>query len=151
VFRDIHRHRILTQEHQRLTTDLGFNIPPELGKIGLDAEYGELMETVSDNFKQIESDMPIQAQYVVPRSFNRRWYMSLNLREVYHIAELRSLKQGHPDYRKLAQQMKMQIGEVHPLLVEHMQVDMKNYGLGKLDSEKRIERQLTKLEQKVRN
>ena len=29
MFRDLHRHRALTLERQLLTTDLGFDVPPE--------------------------------------------------------------------------------------------------------------------------
>ncbi|GIT16997.1 MAG: hypothetical protein CM1200mP38_6540 [Dehalococcoidia bacterium] len=38
-----------------------------------------------------------------PRQFKVRWYMKMNLREIFHMVELRSGPQGHPDYRKIAQ------------------------------------------------
>jgi thymidylate synthase ThyX len=93
--------------------------------------------------------MPIEAQYVVPRSYHMRWYMKMNLREVYHLAELRSTKQGHPDYRKIAQNMKRMIENVHPVLAEFMQVDMNDYALARLDSERRIDRKLAELDGKT--
>jgi thymidylate synthase ThyX len=146
IFRDLHRHRVLTLERQLLNTSLGYDVPPELAPIGLDKEYAELMDDVAVVYREIAKDMPYESQYVVPRSYHLRWYMKMNLREIYHLAELRSTKQGHPDYRKIAQKMKTMIDEIHPALVEFMQVDMNDYALARLESEKRIDRKLAELE-----
>ena len=151
AFRDIHRHRILTLDKQRLTADLGYETPPDLEAVSLTKEYQELMNEASEVYHRIAEAMPIEAQYIVPRSYLLRWYVKLNLREVYHLTELRSTKQGHPDYRKLAQNMKLQIDKVHPLLIEYMQVDMNDYALARLDSEKRIDRKLAELDKKQVN
>ena len=109
------------------------------------------MENVSSVFKKVEEEMPIEAQYLVPRAFHMRWYVKMNLREVYHLTELRSSPQGHPDYRKLAQNMKTIIQKVHPSLVENMQVDMKDYSLARLESEKKIDRKLAEIKQRTVN
>ncbi len=148
VYRDIHRHRILTQERQRLGTDLGYSVPEELASVNLDKDYAELMERVAEVNKRIAADMPVEAQYVVPRSFNMRWYMKLNLREAYHFTELRSSMQGHILYRRMAQEMKALIEGVHPVLTEYMKVDMNDYALPRLESEKRIDRKLAELDKK---
>ncbi len=146
IFRDLHRHRVLTLERQRLTTALGYDVPEELGPLGLDKEYARLMDEAAEVHRRIAAEMPVEAQYAVPRSYHLRWYMKMNLREIYHLAELRSTRQGHPDYRRIAQRMKTLIGEVHPLLTEFMQVDMNEYTLARLESEKRIDRKLAELD-----
>lgn len=148
TFRDLHRHRILSLEKQRLTTNLGYDTPPELEGVGLDKEYKDLMEEVSGVYAQIAKELPVEAQYVVPRAYHLRWYIKLNLREVYHLTELRSTKQGHPDYRKIAQNMKTIVEKVHPALAEYMQVDMNDYALARLESEKRIDKKLEELDKK---
>ncbi|MGD0729327.1 MAG: FAD-dependent thymidylate synthase [Candidatus Micrarchaeaceae archaeon] len=147
IFRDLHRHRVMTLERQRLTTDLGFDMPFELADIGLDKQYGKLMESMVEVYKKIAEDMPVEAQYAVPRSYRMRWYMKLNMREVHHLTELRSTKQGHRDYRKVAQKMKTEIEKVHPLLTQYMQVDMNEYALPRLESEKRIDQKLAQLKE----
>jgi thymidylate synthase ThyX len=131
-----------------LTAGLGYDTPAELADIGLDSEYRKLMEGMKDVYDKIAERMPVEAQYAVPRSYRRRWYMKLNLREVYHLTELRSTKQGHPDYRRIAQRMKTEIAKVHPLLTEYMFVDMNEYALPRLDSEKRIDQKLARLDKK---
>jgi thymidylate synthase ThyX len=44
--------------------------------------------------------------------------MKMNLREALHMIELRSMPQGHPDYRFICQEMWRRIQEVHPALAE---------------------------------
>src|SRR5260370_32084880 len=48
--------------------------------------------------------------------FRVRWYVRSNLREIYHLCELRTTPQGHPDYRLIAQEMFRRVQEVHPRL-----------------------------------
>ncbi len=60
--------------------------------------------------------------------------------------ELRTVPQGHVDYRKVAQQMFSQINKVHPNLSKIMKfVDMKEYDLERFESEKRTEEKRKKL------
>lgn len=148
IYRDLHRHRILSMERQLLSTSLGYDVPQELVPLGLDKEYSRLMEEVATVYQEVAKEMPVEAQYLIPRAYHLRWYMKMNLREVYHLTELRSTKQGHPDYRKIAQRMKTLIEQVHPSLVEFMQVDMNDYTLARLDSEKRIDQKLAALDAK---
>ena len=147
MFRDLHRHRALTIERQAITTNLGYDVPEDLRQVGLYDEYRALMEEAKEVYAKIAADMPMEAQYAVPRSFRIRYYIKMNLREVYHLTELRSQKQGHPDYRKIAQQMKALVDGVHPTLTRYMQVDMNEYALARLESEKRIDNKMAKLKE----
>ncbi len=148
IYRDLHRHRQLSQERQQLTANLGFDTPPELAEIGLESDYNEVMKKAKQAYGEISKDFPSEAQYVVPRGFRMRWYMKMNLREAHHLTELRSIKQGHPDYRKIAQQMRNLIAEKHPALVEYMMVDMNEYALPRIESEKRIDQKLAELDKR---
>lgn len=148
MFRDLHRHRILTLDRQMLNTSLGFDLPQELKEVSLDKDYTQLMKDVAEVHKEIAKEMPVEAQYIVPRSYHLRYYMKMNLREIYHLTELRSTKQGHPDYRKIAQQMKTEVEKVHPSLLEFIQVDMNDYTLARMDSERRIDQKLAELDKK---
>ncbi len=148
MFRDLHRHRVLTMERQLLTTNLGYDMPSELTEIGVEKEYRQLMDEAKALFTKVAAEMPLEAQYVVPRAYHCRYYMKLNLREMHHLTELRSQKQGHPDYRKIAQQMKMEIEKTHPELTKYMFVDMNEYALARLESEKKIDEKMAKLKAK---
>ena len=56
----------------------------------------------------------------------------MNLREAVHMVELRTMPQGHPDYRFICQEMWRKIQEVHPTLAEAGKfVDWQKYRLGR--------------------
>ncbi|MEM3364206.1 MAG: FAD-dependent thymidylate synthase [Candidatus Micrarchaeia archaeon] len=143
AYRDLHRHRILTQERQLLTVAHGYDIPYEIDDAGYESEFREALENAARVFWSLHSLSPIHAQYVVPFAYKVRWYIRMNLREAFHLIELRSGRQGHRDYRRIAQDMYRKIKEVHPLLADTMQfVDMKEYDLERLEAEKRKDQKL---------
>jgi thymidylate synthase ThyX len=66
--------------------------------------------------------------------------MQMNAREAFHLLELRSQPAGHPDYRRIAQEMHRLIRDRagHPLIADAMTyVDHENYDLARLESERR--------------
>lgn len=143
IYRDLQRHRMLTQEAQDLTVIHGYDTPRELAEAGFDREYHECMAKVKEAFRIISKDYPKEAQYVVAFGYKIRWHMKMNLREVCHLTELRSMQQGHPDYRRVAQQIYLKVKEVHPLLAEHIKfVDMKEYGMERIEAEKRLDKKI---------
>jgi thymidylate synthase ThyX len=143
AYRDLHRHRILTQERQRYTVCHGHVTPPELEEAGLAGEYTSALARAAEVVEAIARDLPDAAEYAVPFAFRVRWRIKLNLREAYHLIELRSARQGHPAYRLVAQEMFRQINDVHPTLSKGMKfVDMSDYDLERLAAEQRIDTKL---------
>jgi thymidylate synthase ThyX len=140
LYRDLHRHRILTQERQDFTTAHGYDTPAEIAEAGFKAEYDRAMEQAAAIAEKIRAELPLESQYVVPFAYKIRWTMTMNLREAVHIGELRTMPQGHPDYRFIVQEMWRKIGQVHPTLARAGQfIDWKEYRLGRLQSEMRTE------------
>ena len=140
LYRDLHRHRILTQERQDFTTVHGYDTPPEIEEAGFKNEFDECMKRAADLYAEIFADLPSEAQYVVPFAYKIRWYMKMNLREALHMCELRTMPQGHPDYRFICQEMWRKIHDVHPTLAESGKfIDWQKYRLGRLQSEMRTE------------
>jgi thymidylate synthase ThyX len=139
-YRDLHRHRIVTKERQAFTVEHGDDMPVELGECGFGGEFRRVMDAAASLHQQIAREHPLEAQYVVPFAYRVRWMMTVNLRELYHIAELRTMPQGHPDYRRLVQELWRQVEAVHPLLAEPATfVNREHYRLGRLQSELRTE------------
>ena len=139
IYRDLQRHRIGTQERQNFGTELGYETRKEFAEIGIDDDYKSKMAEVEDLYAKLKQSLPYQAQYAVAFGFNARWYYRLNARQLYHFCELRSSQQGHPDYRKVVQQMATRVKAIHPTITRHMQyLDMSDKTLGRLDSEVRI-------------
>ena len=149
MYRDLQRHRMLTQARQPLSTTHGFEMPPELAAAGFEKEAREAVENAASVYKKIAKKMPLEAQYVVPMGYRISWYFNLTIREAYHLIELRSMPQGHIDYRRMVQHMYLKIKEVHPLFASGMKfVDMSGGGLERLESEKKIDKKLEEINRK---
>src|ERR687897_1109769 len=140
MFRDLHRHRILTMERQLLSTKHGYDLPKEIIDSGIEKDFKDCMYLSNKTYQNIAKSMPVEAQYVVNFAYKYPYFIKINLRELYHVIELRTTAQGHPDYRYICQQIFKKINEIHPLLMKGMKfVDMNQYELGRFDIEKRKE------------
>lgn len=151
AYRDLHRHRMLTQDRQLLGTSLGYDLPPGLAELGMDTRFRSAIEAAAAAHARLERDAgPALAQYVVPIAFHVRWYFRVNLREIYHLCELRTTPQGHPDYRWVAQEMYRRVADVHPRLARYATfVDMgPGDELERRRSEQRLDEKLGALDRK---
>ena len=143
AFRDLQRHRMLTIEWQRLGVSLGYDMPGLVAEAGLAERYDEAISRAEDLYHSLLPEFPEQATYAVALAHRIRYVMQLNVREAMHLVELRSGTQGHPAYRRVAQQMHRAIAEVagHRALAEAMSfVDHGSTDLERLESERRAER-----------
>ncbi|MEW5721348.1 MAG: FAD-dependent thymidylate synthase, partial [Chloroflexota bacterium] len=139
-YRDLQRHRVVTPDRQMFTTAHGYVVNDDIARAPeIRAEYARCMEQAAALRERIANEMPFEAQYVVPFGYRVRYNLRLNLREAYHLIELRSVPQGHPDYRNTAQQMFRAIQAVHPALAAPMKfVDLTpDVPLGRLRAEMR--------------
>ena len=57
-----------------------------------------------------------EAQYATLFGHRMRYRFVTNLREAYHLIELRTSPQGHPGYRRICQQMFRLLKQVYPRL-----------------------------------
>jgi thymidylate synthase ThyX len=138
VYRDLHRHRMLTQERQLLSCQHGFYLPPELAGTEMEAEYVQAMHAAKEAFDRIAPELPEEAQYLVPMAYNVRWYFQVNLRALQWLCELRSQAAGHNSYRLIAQQLAQQVCRAFPQFERFFKyVDMAEYSLGRLSQEER--------------
>ena len=89
-YRDLQRHRLLSPATQRLTCHLGFETPAELAALGYAQVYKEALVGACDAWRRLDRSHPLEAQYAVPLAFRIRTLWTLNLRELFHVIELRS-------------------------------------------------------------
>jgi thymidylate synthase ThyX len=146
MFRDLHRHRILTMERQLLSTKHGYDIPQEIYDLGILKDFKDCMYKSHEAYELINKKMPEEAQYVVNFAYKYPYFIKINLREACHMIELRTIPQGHPDYRTVCQEMFRQIKEVHPVLANGIKfVDLNMYELERFGAEKNIDRKKREL------
>lgn len=143
TYRDLQRHRMLTQDRQLLSCDYGFYIPPEIQDTPHEEEYCQALQQAKEVYDMIAAELPEEAQYIVPMAYNIRWYFQINLRALQWLCELRSSPAGHPTYRYIAQIMARQVSEAFPAFERFLKfVDYEGYELGRLGQEQRkVEKQ----------
>lgn len=147
IFRDLHRHRMLTQDRQLLSCDFGYFIPHEILNTEMEKQYREAMDEAKKVYESIAEELPEEAQYSVPMAYNMHWYFHVNLRSLQWLCELRSSPAGHPNYRFIAQELAKQVCKVFPSFERFFKfVDYEGYELGRLGQEIRIiEKRLAKV------
>jgi len=138
-YRDLHRHRMMTQERQTFSTHHGFTVPVELQQAGLASRFTEAVEFAGNLFRKIEPQDRDLAQYAVPLANRVRFYQWQNFRQLFWETELRTISQGHPDYRYIEQEKFRLIRERFPMIAELMLVDMNDYAIARRGTEERIE------------
>jgi thymidylate synthase ThyX len=122
AFRDIQRHRICTQTNQEPTVEHGYDIPEEIIDAGFKEQFESCMKKAEEAYRQIVKKFPREAQYIVPLAFKKRTLFTWNLRSLHHFIKLRTGKEGHISYRKIAKACYDEINKVHPLLAKYIRV-----------------------------
>jgi len=142
AFRDLQRHRLCTIVWQPLTPELGYEVPAEVEAAGRGDRFRAAAAASAGLYHALEPRFPAQASYAVSLAHRVRFAITLNARELLHLAELRSAPQGHPAYRVVAQAMHRLVAERagHRALAEAMRFVVHDEAdLGRLDAERRLE------------
>ena len=143
AFRDLQRHRTLTLEWQRLTTEHGYETPPQVDEAGVREDWDRVMQASTDMERALlDAGMPEVAQYAVAMAFRIRFVMQMTAREAMHLTELRSQPAGHPVYRRVAQTMHRLIDEQaghHAIAAAFTHVSYADVDLERLEAERRTE------------
>jgi thymidylate synthase ThyX len=142
AFRDLQRHRMLTIEWQDLSPHHGFVLPEAVAEAGVAHRFEEAMARSADLYGALRPRFPSQAGYAIALAFRVRYAMHFNAREAMHMLELRTGPQGHPEYRRVCQEMHRLIAEQagHRVVAELMRyVDHGTYDLERLEAERRAE------------
>jgi thymidylate synthase ThyX len=145
AFRDLQRHRMCTIVWQPLTPGLGYDLPGDVAEAGLAEPFQAAMAASAGLYAALAPRFPAQAPYAVGLAHRVRFAMTMNARELMHLAELRSTPQGHPAYRWVAQRMHQLVATEagHRSLAEAMRFVVHDepgteVGLGRLAAERRL-------------
>lgn len=118
IFRDLQRHRMVDDlAWQLLTPRYGYEVPALVEEAGLTDLYQSCFDLSLSLYSTLQAaGYGLEAQYATLLGHRMRWKLTFNAREAFQLIELRSAPQGHPGYRKIAQEMHQKISEVHPML-----------------------------------
>lgn len=128
-----HRHMSFSQKSQRYvteTTQFEYLTPPSIEKSEFNEEYGQFMESVQSFYsRMIASGIKAEdARFILPNATSTSMIVSLNLRELIHLAQLRLCTNAQLEIRKLVKKMVNLAIENDPWLEEYLKP--KCYSLG---------------------
>lgn len=141
IFRDLHRHRMCTLQRQPLNPHIAMTVPEDIEAIGYADKVRAVAEDVKQLYDAIENEIGTDAaEYVVLFGHHVRFMFGMNIREAQHLLELRTVPQGHPDYRRVCQKIDNMIKDRAPWLervgvLAH--VDHNEYHWARADAEAR--------------
>lgn len=114
-FAQLKRHRITTITSQEYNPDLGVTIPSTI-KLSKQIDlFNRVMEKTEKAYQKIYPRLPQIAPYILTQAHRRRVLLTINIRELYHIARLRLDATAQWDIRALTEQMLSQAKEKMPL------------------------------------
>lgn len=148
IYRDLQRHRMLTQQRQLLNPYLGFEDNADIARAGFQDKVDAIRKKIEQLYEKTKTTCGrTVAQYTVLMGHRMRWTMGMNLREAEHLFELRTTPQGHPTYRKICQTMSQEVLSQYPWAHELFKfVDHGDYQWARADSEARQRREERKLD-----
>ena len=134
-FRDMHRHRRVTQIKQGFTTLHGYDTPtcgdlaPDvnlLAEAGIVANYQVAIDAAHAASAQVAAsqapEASVSALYLLPLATRVRSLFKMDFAEAQYISELRSAPAGHFSYRRVAWEMFLAVERQHPSLARHIRV-----------------------------
>ena len=114
-FAQLKRHRMSTIIAQEYGPQLGVTVPPSIKAIGLQKDFMEIVRHTQIAYDQIKKKAPLVAAYVLTNAHRKRILMTLNARELYHLARLRADAHAQWDIHDLTKKMLQQAKKVMPL------------------------------------
>jgi thymidylate synthase ThyX len=134
-FRDMHRHRRVTQIKQGFTARHGYETPtcgdlaPDVNLLveaNILADYQSAIEAAHAASAQIASsavpEAALSGLYLLPLATKVRCLFKMDFAEAQYISELRSAPAGHFSYRRVAWEMFLALKRQHPTLAAHIRV-----------------------------
>ncbi|OGF74353.1 hypothetical protein A2Z63_03030 [Candidatus Giovannonibacteria bacterium RIFCSPLOWO2_02_44_8] len=149
AYRDLHRHRMHTQERQLFTVVHGYDIPPEIEEAGLADNVHHAIEKVEKLYQKIAAKLGEEhAQYATTLFHRVRFYQYQNVRQAFWEIELRTGPQGHPDYRHVEQEKFKLIQKAYSIIASFIKADMNEYDFARRGLEEKIQKKEEKLKEK---
>lgn len=120
-----HRHMSFSQKSQRYVTEKSqfeYITPPSIAKSAFIDEYDQLMTSLQDFYtRMVESGIKAEdARFIFPNAASTSMVMTLNLRELIHLANLRLCTNAQHEIRKLVKLMVDNVVKRDPWLKEYL-------------------------------
>jgi flavin-dependent thymidylate synthase len=114
-FAQLKRHRLATLTVQPYNPNLGWTIPNSIAEVKEHRAFKEMLARTEEVYDKLAATSPAVAQYVLTNSHQRRVLLTLDARELYHVARLREDMAAQWDIRDIVSRMVEQARNVMPL------------------------------------
>ncbi len=104
-FAQLKRHRIATITAQPYDPALGITVPESVTAVGMEPALRDLCAEAAETAEKIAKHAPAAAPYILTNAHRRRVIMSLNAREIYHMARVRADQSAQWDIRQTTVRM----------------------------------------------
>ncbi len=122
TFRDLQRHRMVDDlRWQPLHPAFGYEVPELITQAGCENLFRQAFAVADLLYAEVAASHPVEAQYAILLGHRMRYQFTTNLRELFHMLELRTSPQGHPGYRRLCLEMFRDLEHLYPRLSAAMQ------------------------------
>ena len=148
IYRDLQRNRFALQIRQQFGIGNGFDIPTIISGTQLESMFVDRIEAAESLYKDMAEVLPVYAPLAVTFAHRTRWLMGLDAREAQWMIELRTGRQGHPDYRRVMQNVYEELNSANPSIANKATMqftDMGQYDLARMTA---VYTRMKKLERK---
>lgn len=114
-FGQLKRHRVATITTQDYDLNLGITIPDTIQKGRQTDLFNKVIDMTEKTYDKIYKELPRVAPYILTQSHRRRVLLTVNIRELYHIARLRMDTTAQWDIRDITTKMLEQAQKKMPL------------------------------------
>lgn len=104
-FAQLKRHRMATLTCQDYDPALGVTVPSAIAAVGLENAFREVIDQTDAMYVRLKKEVPEAAAYVLTNAHRRRVALTVNPRELYHMARLRADGHAQWDIRQMTEQM----------------------------------------------
>ena len=123
AYREFKRHRIQTATGQNPNPEAGYSVPPLVRQAGEEQQFRNAVLLAEQGYHSMsQAGLPQLGPYLLTHAHHRRVLTSLNLRQLYHLLQLRTSPQAHESIREPMQEALRQLQKVHPTLFRHVRL-----------------------------
>ncbi|MCU0641562.1 MAG: FAD-dependent thymidylate synthase [Candidatus Margulisbacteria bacterium] len=114
-FAQLKRHRPATVTAQLYDPALSVTVPPKIRGTRDEGRFTTIVAETDRFYSELAKEKPLAAQYLLTGAHRKRVLMTLNARELYHLARLREDVHAQWDIRELSARMSQYARAVMPL------------------------------------
>lgn len=119
-FGQLKRHRMSTILRSDYSPDKGYIIPPLIRELNMDSEIEQLMQQVHLFYEKLEQFKQGLGNYILTNGHKLNVIFKANLRELYHVARLRSDKHAQWEINELSKKIEAIIKRKMPNAAKYM-------------------------------